>query len=1661
MPSRFSPITSTSLGAVLSLLDGVSPPPFQFVLSTIYGMVIRAAESSAWLKTPPPVVDPDTHSPLSSQQQPEEMLLPQQPKMRRRSSVSSEAAMLEVQPSPLEEKNVPKDGFVQVDNPDLLVIIFRLAQWTPPPPSRGDIHLPVSCLEPGCDSTLINWTLYQNHMSTRHNFPRSFSFAIRKLYWRCCIICLVLAAGKPQTIGNYVWNNDPTLQYLMKILICNRFDTSPLGDVTVPTAYPEVGSSQSSSSREGMDRHVPQEDGDVAVSMEKIAQEWERREVQFRLDSAYPPSSLTPQAPSVPSPKPLPAKQNRLQERMRGSTSTRKTITVPSQNISQRGRKRKSLFNLAGLMDNDGEYSEPEKDEEQRKDKSRGSKQTMKNPKKSEIIECPEESPEEIEVHKFGLRISDVMVPESRGTTLGLPRIPPIEALQLLRSLDGELGLGARLRQSTQPDFIAAVVENAMPATADSIEKISSWLLPCMVSEPTIISRLPVPIVTHLALMACLEEKKQQTMGKGVMLYEEGSSIDDLDALPVKESGTTSSMFLDNLKLVATLLTQYVSSFVWDASRPNMAAEAATVLVEVIGDISVTRRFAAHHLLNLACFSSPSSSAGSTTCEVTAGLTTNEGGEVPRWLTQISKLPCFSTTMLRTTTVSAFEMALIRENDTAVLHGIMEAFGDRDLGLISQDQLSAFLYQFLARGRVAEKVLLQYPSSLDISSTVIRDSLISNHNTTADLDVTDEAGGPRHHHIVGADDDPWKGHPLGRVFLRFPSSCFCCSTKTMGRGDGSGRAEKERKRKEEELLAQQQQEPVLHSVPLALLKVGMKLLSMWQPHTEVPAIRDLFLMLLPNLEEDRSANIGIAGGVSSCIDSNGDNQKNGKGSSSIQLRDWINLARTRRDDVGRLTALCVPEPLLPQLLMGSGLGTGCTLAALVRLGKLETSHLNDLFHEQKLVSRLLLRIRADLKKIRREELNNKEVSSLISSQTIKDFIIFLESKAADLPRNDQEEEPALLSRKIISLRLPAVTSSSFLPVFRSVAVAMGSKADATMPHAAPSDRDIIWKKIFVRSNHHLASDKQSGDDNECLGKLLQFLISETCSKGSSPAQACRSLLYLRRLSLSVAAASPIISAPCNYNNTGSGAGSTMANTFSWAENALRTAFLAVRHELEEETEDDRGAAVTDILGEFLANGHMFIEDLLYLSEKSKSESIPLRLVCDLLPWVSCETWVKRFLISQSSSLKPGRKKLALAALDRIVMAYTNGGALNGRGASSSKAMKWIRGTGCHLDRKIHLSEAELTAVGHIILGSAGEVSDEEASRARKVLLAYCTGVSAGAAVAVLIRLFVTAAKIDDSNNVEEEQGYDDGHCIQDRSRVMYARQLLLALYMKQPVEFVAATKKLPQQLGLWDLLVKEFASYKQQHGGGGSMGSSCPSYSAKLCRVLSAARALSSASGDRAAAAAAGGGTSSPSLSNSNPWEDQQQPDGSAGFHTRLMCSIAKQYPLCVLFQLKDMTRILMDDAVCVKSYCPAACPNMRPAVAATSGAVGGNNNTPFTKVHVCIWGSTYSDKLWVAVLDMLACCSRGATIAAVANPLVFKDLLELIKVYLMLLSVQLEFGNAGETTACSLARGISEILQWIGQGGEVEPLQVLGWSANELLYEFVPDSTMAIISSG
>ncbi len=1611
-PFRFGSVTGASIGAVLSLSEGLSPPPFEFVLSVIHKMVVRAAKSSAWLKTP--VDYPDMNSPpeqphqeeilqqVRSQSHKQSLSLQQQPKLRCRSPSLSEV-VLEIQPSSSlgGKDGVAKDGFVQVDNPDLIKGIFSLSQWSCPPPSSlkttppYDIRSPVSCLEPGCDSTFVTWTLYQRHMSQSHGYPKLLNFAIRKLYWECCIICVILAAEKPQTIGIYMWNNDPTLRCLMQMLVCNQFESYPLCDVTTTSAYPclhqQQDGSQLSSSREGDsdDSHVLHED--IIVSMEKITREWERREAQFKLDSAFPPSPpLTTQPRRVPSPKPLPTKQRRLQQKSKSTTTTttHKSTTTPLvENISKRGRKRKSLFNLAALRDNDESSSELEVDvpveggQQQQKTK-KGNKYIKKS--MPEII-CPEESPEDVEVRKFGLRISDIMLRESRGTMLGLPRFPPVEVLQMLRTTDGELGLGTRLRQSTQPDFITAVVQNIMPTTADSIERISCWLVPCMATEPNIIPRLPVQIVTHLALMACLQKKQEheQTMKKRVVLYEEGFD------LLIRGEHSKNSIFLDSIRLVSNDLAQHVSSFLWDASSPEVAAEAATVLLEAIGDVSASRRCAAHDLLNLACFSSSSGTCDGA-FEVSEALATmSEGGEIEScWLTQLSKLPCFSA--IKTVAASAFERALIQETDPAVLCGIIDAFGNADLCLIPYDRFCALFWLFLERGQVAEKVLLQHPSTLDLSSRVTRDSLINSYCINveaADLNAPDGS------YPVG--NDAWKSYPLGRVFIRFPSSCC---VKTMERG-GAVVAGVEKKRK----LKETEEETVLpSSVPLALLKVSMHLISMWQPRVEIPAIRDIFLMLLPTLEEDRTANVGIAG-VSPCAGM-GD-EENGEDSSPIQLRDWINLARTRRHEVGRLTALCVPEPLLPRLLLGSGLGTGCILAALARLGNLGTHRLNALFHGPKVVSNLLLRIRAYLLKLKREEHEDEEVSSLISDQKTKNFLLYLESKA-DCPRKNQDKH--VLRRKIVSLQLPAVTSLPFLSVLRDVPNATGNKVAESTP---PLGWDgVLWKNLFV-CNLSQFDKPQTSPDDECLGRL-QSLISDSCN--GSPAQACRSLLCLRRLALSAAAST--ISATRN-RNTG----------VSFAENALRSVFLAVRHELEET--EDRGA-VTDTLGEFLAGGLTFVDDLLYLSEKSKAEAIPLMLVCNFLHWTLCEEWVKRFLKRSQMSFKHERNKLSLTALERTVMTSTNG-TLNGRG-ESCKAMKWIRGVGSYLERKIHLSEAEITALGYIILNCA-QFGDEEKITAKNVLVAYCVRVAD--AVAVLSRLFLTAAAIDGNGSGQEV--YDK--CKQeDTSRMLYAQQLLLVLYMQLPVEFSAPFKE--PQPHLWNLLMKEFASYEHD-----LKESSCPHPGH---RILSSTSILSTVSRDGAA-----GGSSSLS----NALEDQQQSDGSAVFHTRLMCSIAKQYPLQVLSELKGVSRIIMDDTSFVKSN-RALCPNMRPAIA--SGALGGST-TPFTKVHVRIWGSTYSGKLWVAVLDMLACCSRDAIKAAIANPQVFKDLMELIQVYLMLLSVQLEFGNAEETTACSLARGISEILQWIGQDDEADSLQVFGWpSANALLQEFVQDSSMAVVSS-
>ena len=65
------------------------------------------------------------------------------------------------------------------------------------------------------------------------------SLGLQSVYWRVCTLCFILSCARPDTIGNFVWENVPTVRALMLMAISDRQNFVPLSDVIDSSVFDE------------------------------------------------------------------------------------------------------------------------------------------------------------------------------------------------------------------------------------------------------------------------------------------------------------------------------------------------------------------------------------------------------------------------------------------------------------------------------------------------------------------------------------------------------------------------------------------------------------------------------------------------------------------------------------------------------------------------------------------------------------------------------------------------------------------------------------------------------------------------------------------------------------------------------------------------------------------------------------------------------------------------------------------------------------------------------------------------------------------------------------------------------------------------------------------------------------------------------------------------------------------------------------------------------------------------------------------------------------------------------------------------------------------------------------------------------------------------------
>ncbi|CAM9549111.1 unnamed protein product [Chrysoparadoxa australica] len=401
------------------------------------------------------------------------------------------------------------------------------------------------------------------------------------LFWRSCMVLLLLAASNPSTIGRHLWERVPTLRCLMQMVVCTQYEFPPPGAMAV-------------------------EDGGSERSTWLARQRLLEAEAELRaaerdaLNIIYAVKKKRKRAPAH-------APTRRVQTSLRSSQGL--NATGDGGGVSSRGRKRKMRFSVEDMMEREALGGEEEDDEEEewsgevREIAPRPVKVRTRKPK----------------VTKATWKYTDYMIfyPGS------VPRAPPPAVLEKIKDMDARFHIGARLRRSTNPDFITATMVSGKTGNTVSrarIERSAEWLLSALAAEPeVIIQRLPMSVTAHLLLLAYLEMTKQSPEGETSGWLKGGGEL---------------------LQPLVVPVTAHVARYVWGQDR-----EAALGAMQcLLGDLShdqTKRRSAARRALQSVLLSPP---AGSTEATQSAGVpqVSTPATEYCGWLFQCQHLPLWT-----------------------------------------------------------------------------------------------------------------------------------------------------------------------------------------------------------------------------------------------------------------------------------------------------------------------------------------------------------------------------------------------------------------------------------------------------------------------------------------------------------------------------------------------------------------------------------------------------------------------------------------------------------------------------------------------------------------------------------------------------------------------------------------------------------------------------------------------------------------------------------------------------------------------------------------------------------------------------------------------------------------------------------------------------------
>lgn len=327
------------------------------------------------------------------------------------------------------------------------------------------------------------------------------------LYWRVCVLCYLLGCGSPGTIGKYLWTHVPSIKNLMLMTLSSRFNhklsnTSQASDFNdsvlflhSQNSYVIYHSDCKGTLMVTKEKVEPINNIDVfEESIFELETKLHKHLFEPIADEIYLQSSAKMKR------KLLYLEEQRRDDEERIERREREKNARAERAAARAGMKQSSIPATKDKID---ESIEMQVDD---------NVTTEEIESVYVVPELTSDSPSPYFTQFQDARFGD---DKDEGIVFlnlaGLPRRPPIDAMQVLKKLDSAYNFGSVLRMCIDPDFIESTLlglddsrdvknENSScnSMSREVIEKSKSWLLPTIAVDTSILNRLPAVTRIHI-----------------------------------------------------------------------------------------------------------------------------------------------------------------------------------------------------------------------------------------------------------------------------------------------------------------------------------------------------------------------------------------------------------------------------------------------------------------------------------------------------------------------------------------------------------------------------------------------------------------------------------------------------------------------------------------------------------------------------------------------------------------------------------------------------------------------------------------------------------------------------------------------------------------------------------------------------------------------------------------------------------------------------------------------------------------------------------------------------------------------------------------------------------------------------------------------------------